>query len=229
MQINSWEELFLELKKKEFFKDLTSFLDEEYKTKTIYPPRELVFNAFKLTPLDEVKVVIFGQDPYPNPNEAMGLAFSVNKNIKVPPSLINIYKEIIIEYKLNIPVPKCGDLTYLAKQGVLLLNAYLTCEAHKPLSHANDLYRKFFIDVLYVLNRVHRPIVFLLWGTNAKKYHKYLNNPMHLVIETNHPSPLSANRGGWFNSNCFKKTNEFLIKNNLAPIKWLNKDYITLK
>lgn len=220
MEYTSWDSLFSVLKTKDFFQNLMSFLDEEYKNKTIYPPRELVFNAFKLTPLDKVKVVIFGQDPYPNPNEAMGLAFSVNRGIKVPPSLINIYKEIIIEFNLKCSVPRSGDLTYLANQGVLLLNTYLTCVAHQPLSHANDLYKKFFADVLYVLNRLHRPIIFLLWGSNAKKYHKYLINPMHLVIETNHPSPLSANRGGWFNSGCFKNTNDFLIKNNLTPIDW---------
>ena len=207
MKFTSWEALFNDIKQKDYFKKIMSFLDEEYRNKTIFPPKELIFNAFKNTKLQDVKVVIFGQDPYSNPGEAMGLAFSVNEGLKVPPSLKNIYKEIINEYELNIDIPTSGDLTYLARQGVLLLNSYLTCVAHEPLSHKIKEYKLLFKDVLSALNDAPQPIVFLLWGTNAKSYKKYLNNPNHLIIETNHPSPLSANRGGWFNSGCFKKTN----------------------
>lgn len=224
MEIRSWEEFFVLEKDKSSFKKLEKFLDNEYKNKVIFPPRDDVFNAFKLTPLKSVKVVIFGQDPYPNEGEAMGLAFSVNKGVKVPPSLRNIYLEIIDEYGLNYEIPTNGDLTYLAKQGVLLLNSILTCEAHKPLSHNNELYLGFFKDVIEVLNKIHQPVVFLLWGTQARKLKKYLNNPLHLVIETNHPSPLSANRGGWFKSGCFKKANEFLEKEGISQIDWFPTD-----
>ena len=220
MKFTSWEALFNDIKQKDYFKKLMSFLDEEYRNKTIFPPKELIFNAFKNTKLQDVKVVIFGQDPYSNPGEAMGLAFSVNEGVKVPPSLKNIYKEIINEYELNIDIPTSGDLTYLARQGVLLLNSYLTCVAHEPLSHKIKEYKLLFKDVLSALNDAPQPIVFLLWGTNAKSYKKYLNNHNHLIIETNHPSPLSANRGGWFNSGCFKKTNEFLRNNGVKEIEW---------
>lgn len=224
MLYKDWNDLFLDISKKDYFKSLMSFLDEEYKTKTIFPPREFIFNAFKLTPLENVKVVIFGQDPYPNPNEAMGLAFSVNEGIKVPPSLVNIYKEIKSEYRLEASIPKSGDLTYLANQGVLMINSFLTVEAHKPLSHAIKEYKLFFNDVLDCLNRIHRPIVFMLRGGNAKKYKKFLTNPMHLILEANHPSPLSANRGGWFGNGCFLKANEFLELNNIEKINRIKPD-----
>ena len=221
MNFNSWDEVFKNLENREYIKDLQGFLDCEYKNKTIYPPRNEIFNAFKLTPLEDVKVVIFGQDPYPNPNEAMGLAFSVKEGIKLPPSLQNIFKEIYKEYEKEGELPKSGDLTYLAKQGVLLLNSYLTVEAHKPLSHKRKEYELLLIDIISVLNKIHKPIVFMLWGGNAKKYRKYLTNPYHKVIETNHPSPLSANRGGWFGSNCFLETNKYLKENGAKEISWL--------
>ena len=221
MNFNSWDEVFKNLENREYIKDLQGFLDCEYKNKTIYPPRNEIFNAFKLAPLEDVKVVIFGQDPYPNPNEAMGLAFSVKEGIKLPPSLQNIFKEIYKEYEKEGELPKSGDLTYLAKQGVLLLNSYLTVEAHKPLSHKRKEYELLLIDIISVLNKIHKPIVFMLWGGNAKKYRKYLTNPYHKVIETNHPSPLSANRGGWFGSNCFLETNKYLKENGAKEISWL--------
>ena len=221
MAYSSWDELFENLKKQKYYQDLQAFLDVEYKNKTIYPPRNEIFNAFNLTPLSEVKVVIFGQDPYPNPNEAMGLAFSVRDGIKLPPSLQNIFKEIYKEYNVEKELPKSGDLTYLAKQGVLLLNSFLTVEAHKPLSHKKKEYEQLLIDVISVLNKMHKPMVFMLWGGNAKKYHKYLTNPYHKVIETNHPSPLSANRGGWFNSGCFLEANRYLKDNKEKEIDWI--------
>jgi len=221
MNFNSWDEVFKNLENREYIKDLQGFLDCEYKNKTIYPPRNEIFNAFKLAPLEDVKVVIFGQDPYPNPNEAMGLAFSVKEGIKLPPSLQNIFKEIYKEYEKEGELPKSGDLTYLAKQGVLLLNSYLTVEAHKPLSHKRKEYELLLIDIISVLNKIHKPIVFMLWGGNAKKYRKYLTNPYHKVIEINHPSPLSANRGGWFGSNCFLEANKYLKENGAKEISWL--------
>ena len=222
MTYNSWQEVFNYLQNKKYFRDLQAFLDIEYENKTIYPPRNEVFNAFELTDLNNVKVVIFGQDPYPNPGEAMGLAFSVKEGIKLPPSLQNIFKEIYKEYGVEAPLPSSGDLTYLAKQGVLLLNSYLTVEAHKPLSHQIREYQELLVDIISILNKIHKPIVFMLWGGNAKKYRKYLTNPYHKVIETNHPSPLSANRGGWFGCNCFKEANQYLKENQVGEIKWLN-------
>ncbi len=218
---NEWNEFFENIQKKEYFQKLMKFVNEEYQTKIIYPLKENLFNAFKLTPLQDVKVVILGQDPYPNPNQAMGLAFSVPEGIKLPPSLKNIYKEIISEFNLSIDLPQSGDLTYLAQQGVLLLNPYLTVVAGKPLSHKIKEYDYLFKDIMLKLNSLDKPIVFMLWGNNAKKHHKYLTNEKHMVIETAHPSPLSANQGGWFGSNCFLKADEFLKENNLNEIKWI--------
>lgn len=218
---NEWNEFFENIQKKEYFQKLMKFVNEEYQTKVIYPLKENLFNAFKLTPLQDVKVVILGQDPYPNPNQAMGLAFSVPEGIKLPPSLKNIYKEIISEFNLSIDLLQSGDLTYLAQQGVLLLNPYLTVVAGKPLSHKIKEYDYLFKDIMLKLNSLDKPIVFMLWGNNAKKHHKYLTNEKHMVLETAHPSPLSANQGGWFGSNCFLKVNEFLKENNLNEIKWI--------
>lgn len=218
---NEWNEFFENIQKKEYFQKLMKFVNEEYQTKVIYPLKENLFNAFKLTPLQDVKVVILGQDPYPNPNQAMGLAFSVPEGIKLPPSLKNIYKEIISEFNLSIDLPQSGDLTYLAQQGVLLLNPYLTVVAGKPLSHKIKEYDYLLKDIMLKLNSLDKPIVFMLWGNNAKKHHKYLTNEKHTVLETAHPSPLSANQGGWFGSNCFLKANEFLKENNLNEIKWI--------
>ena len=218
-----WEDLFKEVKEKDYSKRLNSFLDEEYKSKTVYPPRELMFNAFNLTPYENVKVVILGQDPYHEPNQAMGLAFSVPKGVDLPPSLQNIYKEIGNEYGVNI-LNKSGDLTYLAKQGVLLLNPTLSVVEHKPLSHKCAEYDEFFKDVMAFLNNNSNPIVFMLWGNNAKQYKKYITNKNHLILESVHPSPLSANRGGWFGNNHFKKTNDFFKKNGLKEIDWIPKE-----
>lgn len=217
-----WNEVFKKIRQEEYSIKLERFLNEEYKNKTIYPPRELVFNAFKLTPLDKVKVVILGQDPYHEPHQAMGLAFSVPTGVDVPPSLQNIYKEISIEYKQDLS-NSSGDLTYLAKQGVLLLNPILTVEEHKPLSHKCNEYELFFKEILSVLNSQNRPIVFMLWGNNARKFKKLLNNSNHLVLESVHPSPLSANRGGWFGNNHFLKCNDFLKNNNIREVDWIHR------
>lgn len=214
------EKFFQEIYKKDYFISLMKFLDSEYKTKTIYPPRNKMWNAFRMLELDKIKVVILGQDPYPNPNQAMGLSFSVPDDIPLPPSLINIYKEISLEYEKKFN-DKGGDLTYLVSQGVLLLNPILTVVAHQPLSHKIKEYDLLFKDIMNLLNSLNQPIVFMLWGNNAKKYSNLLNNPKHLVIKTNHPSPLSANRGGWFYSNCFRNCNSFLKENNIGEINWL--------
>ena len=216
----TWKDVFDEIKNKGYSKELSAFLDEEYSKYIIYPKRENMFAAFKFTPLENVKVVIFGQDPYHEPNQAMGLCFSVPRETKVPPSLINIYEEIEREYKTKFH-DRSGDLTYLAKQGVLLLNTVLTVREHQPLSHNNNYYREFTKDIVSALNNLDQPIVFLLWGNNAKQMMKYLDNKNHLILTACHPSPLGAMHGGWFGNNHFIKTNEFLSKNGIKPINWL--------
>ena len=219
--IKTWNEFFKSIQEKDYSISLHEFLDKQYRDFTCYPPRELLFNAFRLTPLANVKVVIIGQDPYHEPGQAMGLSFSVPRGIQVPPSLVNIYKEIQNEYKNPIDF-KNGDLTYLAKQGVLLLNSLLSVRAHEPMSHNIPEYEQFFSDVLEVLDHQSNPIVFMLWGGPAKKYKKYLHNPSHLILESVHPSPLAANRGGWFGNGHFLKANEYLRKNGVKEIKWTN-------
>lgn len=216
----TWKDVFDEIKKKDYCVKLHEFLEDEYKHYVIYPKRENLFAAFKLTPLEEVKVVIFGQDPYHEPDQAMGLSFSVPENVKVPPSLINIYKEIEYEYKTSFK-NKSGDLTYLAKQGVLLLNTVLSVREHQPLSHNNDLYKEFTKDIVTALDALDQPIVFLLWGGNAKSMMKYLHNKNHLVLTSVHPSPLGAMHGGWFYNNHFKDANKYLENHGLKPINWL--------
>ncbi|MDY4848735.1 MAG: uracil-DNA glycosylase [Bacilli bacterium] len=217
----TWKEFFNDIQNKEYCISLHKFLDHEYQNYTIFPPRKLLFNAFDLTPLKKVKIVIIGQDPYHEINQAMGLSFSVPKNIKVPPSLINIFKEIKNEYHCEMDFQN-GDLTYLAKQGVLLLNSLLSVREHLPLSHNIKEYDLFFKDVLTVLDHQYQPMVFLLWGGPARKYKKYLHNPDHLILECAHPSPLSANRGGWFNNNHFIKANEYLEQKHVSKIEWSN-------
>ena len=217
----TWNEFFKKLQNEDFCLKLNDFLNKEYRDYTCYPPRDLLFNAFRLTPLDKVKVVIIGQDPYHEPGQAMGLSFSVPEGIKVPPSLVNIYKEIAQEYncKMNF---SSGDLTYLANQGVLLLNSILSVRAHQALSHNIDEYKQFLAAVLEVLDKQTTPIVFLLWGGPARKLKGYLHNPSHLILECIHPSPLAANHGGWFGNNHFKKANQYLHDHNVKEINWPN-------
>ena len=217
----TWNEFFKKLQNEEFCLKLNDFLNKEYRDYTCYPPRELLFNAFRLTPLDKVKVVIVGQDPYHEPGQAMGLSFSVPEGIKVPPSLVNIYKEIAQEYnaKMNF---SSGDLTYLAKQGVLLLNSILSVRAHQAMSHNTEEYKMFLSRVLEVLDKQTTPIVFLLWGGPARKLKGYLHNPSHLILECIHPSPLAANHGGWFGNNHFTEANRYLREHGLDEINWLN-------
>lgn len=217
---NTWAEFFKSIQNKEYSINLHKFLDKEYANNVCYPPRKLLFNAFQLTPLKDVKVVIIGQDPYHEPGQAMGLSFSVPETVKVPPSLINIYKEIADEYDTRINM-ESGDLTYLAKQGVLLLNSILSVRAHEPMSHNIKEYEYFFKDVLEVLDKQKHPLVFMLWGGSARKFKTLLHNPSHLILESAHPSPLAANRGGWFKNNHFRLANEYLKKNKVMPIDWI--------
>ena len=216
----TWTEFFQSIQDQEYCINLHKFLDKEYENNICYPPRKLLFNAFKLTPLNKVKVVIIGQDPYHEPGQAMGLSFSVPETVKVPPSLINIYKEIADEYDTTIDMSS-GDLTYLAKQGVLLLNSILSVRAHQPMSHNIKEYEMFFNDVLEVLDKQNHPIVFMLWGNSARKLKKLLHNPSHLILESVHPSPLAANHGGWFKNNHFRLANEYLKKNKIKPVDWI--------
>ena len=217
----TWSDFFKKIQNEDFCESLNKFLNNEYAENTCYPPRELLFNAFKLTPLSKVKVVIVGQDPYHEPGQAMGLSFSVPNGIKVPPSLINIYKEISQEYNCKMNY-NSGDLTYLAKQGVLLLNSILSVRAHQAMSHNIEEYKTFLSKVLEVLDHQKQPIVFLLWGGPARKLKGYLHNPSHLILECIHPSPLAAIHGGWFGNNHFKTANKYLEDNDVSPIKWSN-------
>lgn len=217
---STWNEFFHEVQKKDYSIALNKFLDQEYRDHICYPPRKLLFNAFRLTSLQDVKVVIVGQDPYHEPGQAMGLSFSVPQGIKVPPSLVNIFKELENEYHVSINKSN-GDLTYLAKQGVLLLNSILSVRSHCALSHNIAEYECFLSDVLEVLDKQKHPIVFLLWGSPARKLKTYLHNPSHLILECVHPSPLAASHGGWFGNNHFLLANKYLEENKSSVIKWI--------
>lgn len=217
--IADWNDFFEQVKGREYSTTLKNFLDDEYAHKTVYPPRGLLYNAFRLTSPDEVKAVIIGQDPYHEPGQAMGLCFSVPKGIALPPSLINVYREIETDLGVKLDYSN-GDLTEWGKQGVLLLNAYLSVERGKPLSHKREEYDLFFADLLTYLEKLPQPIVYLLWGGFAKRHYKYVYAPNHFVIAANHPSPLSANRGGWFGERVFSRCNEILVKNGVEPIDW---------
>lgn len=214
---NDWDEVLGEEFDLDYYRDLRHFLDVQYSTKTIYPPKDKIYSALKLTPYNKVKVVILGQDPYHEENQAHGLAFSVNKGIQIPPSLINIYKEM--ESDVHINIPNHGYLIDLTKQGVLLLNTVLTVEAHKANSHKGKGWENLTDTIIKKLNDSPNPIVFILWGNNAKTKKKFVTNPRHKVIESVHPSPLSA-YNGFFGSKPFSKTNDFLIQNNIEPINW---------
>ncbi len=214
---NGWKEFFKEETKKEYFLNLEKFLSKEYQNNKVYPSRENLFNCFRLTSLEDVKVVILGQDPYHQPSQAHGLAFSVQRGVKIPPSLRNIFKEI--NNDTGAAIPSHGDLTYLAKQGVLLLNTILTVEDSKPLSHQNKGWEIFTDRVIDQVNNSKQPIVFLLWGNNSRNKKELITNKEHLVLEAPHPSPLSSYHG-FFGCKHFSKANEFLIKNNLKPIDW---------
>lgn len=214
---NTWDNLLREEVNKEYFKELINYINKEYKEKTIYPHKTEVFNAFKYTDYKNVKVVILGQDPYHGPNQAEGLSFSVSNEVIKPPSLKNIFKEL--ESDMKIPFPEHNSLKPWAKEGVLLLNAVLTVEEHKPASHANKGWETFTDEIIKILNNKEEPVVFILWGNYAREKKKYITNKIHYIIESPHPSPFSA-RNGFFGSKPFSKTNEFLKKNNLKEINW---------
>ncbi len=212
-----WEEALSGEFKKDYYKELYKKIMEEYKTQVVYPPSADLFNAMHYTPLHEVKVVILGQDPYINPGQAHGLCFSVRKGVEPPPSLKNIYQEIHDD--LGLPIPTTGELTSWAKQGVLLLNTVLTVRAGQSNSHRGIGWETFTDAVIRAVDREDRPIVFLLWGSPAKRKQELLHNPKHLVLSSSHPSPLSAYRG-FLGCRHFSQTNRFLKENGVEPIDW---------
>lgn len=213
---------WFDLLKSEFettqYKELESWLNHEYQNKIIYPKPENVFNALNLVKYNDVKVVIIGQDPYHNPNQAHGLSFSIENDVAIPPSLKNIYKELHDD--MGCYIPNNGNLTKWAKQGVLLLNSVLTVEKNKPNSHKNKGWEQITGKVVELLNQRVDPVIFLLWGSNAKAIGKNIDRNKHYVLEAVHPSPMSANQGGWFGCHHFSKTNEILKKLNKTPIDW---------
>lgn len=202
---------------KPYYKELYEFVKEEYSTKTVYPPADDIFNALHLTPLKDVKVLVLGQDPYHNVNQAHGLSFSVRPGQKVPPSLQNIYQELHDD--LGCYIPNNGYLEKWARQGVLMLNTVLTVQAHKPNSHQGKGWEKFTDAIIEAVNEEDRPIVYLLWGRPAQKKVPMLNNPKHLILTAPHPSPYSADRG-FFGCRHFSQANEFLKANGAEPIDW---------
>ncbi|WP_399529763.1 uracil-DNA glycosylase [uncultured Anaerococcus sp.] len=214
---NDWDEILKDEFDKAYFKEIIVFLEEAYDNRTIFPPKSEIFNALKLSSYRDTKVLILGQDPYYNPGQANGLAFSVKEGVKIPPSLKNIYKEL--EADLEIPIADTGSLISWAKQGVLLLNTSLTVEEKKPNSHKNIGWKIFTDAIIKILNEKERPCVFILWGNNAISKERFITNPKHLIIKSSHPSPLSARRG-FFGSKVFSKTNQFLKDNKEEEINW---------
>ena len=203
--------------KKPYYRKLYETVKSEYETKEVYPAPDDIFNAFHLTPLKNVKVVILGQDPYHNHGQAHGLCFSVQKGVEIPPSLVNIYKELHDD--LGCTIPSHGCLTKWAEQGVLMLNTVLTVRAHQANSHRGIGWEEFTDAAILALNSQDRPIVFILWGAPAQRKKRMLTNPKHLILEAPHPSPLAAYRG-FFGSKPFSQTNAFLEKNGIEPIDW---------
>lgn len=214
---NDWLEPLKPEFSKPYYKDLYLKVKEEYATRLVFPPSNEVFSAFELTPLKEVKVVILGQDPYHNVRQAHGLCFSVRPEVEIPPSLVNIYKEL--QDDLGCFIPNNGYLEKWARQGVLMLNTVLTVRAHQANSHRGIGWEEFTDAAIRVLNRQDRPIVYILWGSPAQKKAQMLDNPKHLILKAPHPSPLSAYRG-FFGSRPFSRTNAFLEENGLQPIDW---------
>lgn len=214
----SWKQLFVEESEKDYFKKIISFVHEDAKSYTVLPNYKDMFTAFKLTPLDKIRVVILGQDPYFNPGQAHGLAFSVLEDCPVPASLKNIFKEINSDLSLDYRFPH-GNLTSWARQGVLLINTVLTVRQGFANSHKDIGWEIFTNKVISKINEEDRPIVYLLWGKSAKDKIKIITNKKHLVLSSAHPSPLSASNG-FFGCKHFSKTNDFLIENKLSPIEW---------
>jgi len=213
----SWKKILNDEFKKEYFSSLASFIRDEYKNNIIYPPGKKIFSSFNHCPFNKVKVVIIGQDPYHGINQANGLCFSVNKDIKIPPSLFNIFKEIKNDIGINVPIN--GNLERWAIQGVLLLNSVLTVRKNSPGSHSNKGWEHFTDKVISLLSKNRNNLVFLLWGNYAKSKLKNIDQSKHLILTSSHPSPFSANNG-FFNSFHFSKTNNYLKNNNIKKIKW---------
>ena len=214
----SWKNALSDLFEKPYFSQIAEHLKAEKALKTtIYPNGPFIFNAFSLTPYNKVKVVILVQDPYHNPNQAMGLSFSVPDGIKPPPSLVNIFKEL--HKDIGMPIPNSGNLTHWAEQGVLLLNAVLTVRANEPASHAKIGWTKFTDDVIKLLSEKKIGLVFILWGNFAQEKIKLIDSSKHKILKAAHPSPFSA-YNGFFGSKPFSTTNEYLVKNNQDPIDW---------
>ncbi len=214
---NDWDNIMSGEFDKEYFLTLKAFLEEEYKTYDIYPNKEDVFNAMKHTPYKDVKCVILGQDPYHEPNQAHGLCFSVKKGCSLPPSLKNIFKELHAD--LGVPIAECGELYSWADNGVLLLNTVLTVRKGQANSHKGKGWEIFTDNVIKKLNEHEKPIVFILWGGNARSKKKLITATNHFIIESAHPSPLSAYNGFW-NSKPFSKANDFLISQGIEPVNW---------
>ncbi|SFE96505.1 uracil-DNA glycosylase [Sunxiuqinia elliptica] len=214
---SSWKEVLADEFNKEYFESLTEFVHQEYRTQKIYPPAKLIFNAFDQCPFDQVKVVILGQDPYHGPGQAHGLCFSVNDDIRFPPSLRNIFKEL--QQDVGKEVPTTGNLTSWAQQGVLLLNATLTVRAAQAGSHQKKGWETFTDAVIDKVNQLKENVVFILWGSYAIRKGEFIDQNKHLVLTSVHPSPLSASRG-FFGNNHFSKTNSFLVEHGLEPVQW---------
>ena len=214
---NDWDKVLEKEFQEEYFYNLLKFVQGEYERKTVFPPKKEVFKAFRYTPYKDLKVVILGQDPYHGEGEAEGLCFSVKSGIRKPPSLNNIFKEL--ESDLGCTIPIDGSLVPWAKQGVLLFNAVLTVIKDQAASHKNIGWETFTDEVIKKINEKDEPVVFILWGGFARSKKKFITNPKHFIVESAHPSPLSA-YNGFFGSKPFSKTNDFLIKNNLKPIDW---------
>lgn len=213
----SWKNVLQPEFDKPYFEELTKFVRSEYQTKKIFPPANLIFNAFDQCPFDQVKVVILGQDPYHGDGQAHGLCFSVNDGVKFPPSLVNIFKEI--ENELGKPAPPTGNLIRWAKQGVLLLNATLTVQAHQAGSHQGHGWEKFTDSVIHILAEQKENLVFILWGAYAQSKSGFINGRRHLVLQSAHPSPFSVHRG-FFGNNHFNLTNNYLKEHGIAEIEW---------
>ena len=214
---SSWKQVLQEEFEKEYFRNLTEFVRSEYKATTVYPPAGLIFNAFNLCSFENLKVVLIGQDPYHGPGQAHGLCFSVKDGVDFPPSLINIFKEI--ELDLGLSRPASGNLERWAKQGVLLLNATLTVRAHLAGSHQKKGWELFTDSVITIINREKSGIVFMLWGAYAQKKGENIDRTKHLVLESVHPSPLSASRG-FFGNHHFSKCNSYLSGKGVNPVDW---------
>lgn len=215
---DSWRQYLQGEFDKPYFAALTDFVRSEYQQTCCYPPGQFIFNAFNLCPFNEVKVVIIGQDPYHEQGQAMGLSFSVPSGVMMPPSLVNIFKEIASD--IGTPMPSDGDLTRWAKQGVLLLNATLTVRAHQAGSHQRRGWETFTDAAIAALNAHRDHLVFILWGGYARSKAALIDRSRHLVLESVHPSPLSANRGGWFGNHHFSLCNAYLSEHGMAPIVW---------